>query len=47
MTTIGVEARTARMRRELVMLERAMRSWHDAPVGRDLVVPAHAGVFSP
>ncbi|WP_328721718.1 Twin-arginine translocation pathway signal [Streptomyces sp. NBC_00247] len=34
--TIAVETRSARMRRELVTLERAMRPWHDAPVGRDL-----------
>ncbi|MFF2773338.1 Twin-arginine translocation pathway signal [Streptomyces sp. NPDC058052] len=33
---IAVETRSARMRRELVSLERAMRPWHDAPVGRDL-----------
>ncbi|WP_251052667.1 MULTISPECIES: Twin-arginine translocation pathway signal [unclassified Streptomyces] len=33
---IAVETRSARMRRELVTLERAMRPWHDAPVGRDL-----------
>ncbi|MEU3881823.1 Twin-arginine translocation pathway signal [Streptomyces californicus] len=34
--TIAVETRSARMRRELTELERAMRPWHDAPVGRDL-----------
>lgn len=34
--TIAVETRSARMRRELVILERAMRPWQDAPVGRDL-----------
>ncbi|MEU2132382.1 Twin-arginine translocation pathway signal [Streptomyces sp. NPDC018352] len=34
--TIAVETRSAGMRRELVALERAMRPWHDAPVGRDL-----------
>ncbi|MFF3731667.1 Twin-arginine translocation pathway signal [Streptomyces sp. NPDC002476] len=34
--TIAAETRSARMRRELVTLERAMRPWHDAPVGRDL-----------
>lgn len=34
--TIAVETRSARMRRELVTLERAMRPWQDAPVGRDL-----------
>ncbi len=33
---IAVETRSARMRRELVALERAMRPWHDATVGRDL-----------
>lgn len=33
---IAVETRSARMRRELVTLERAMRPWQDAPVGRDL-----------
>ncbi|MFD5781124.1 Twin-arginine translocation pathway signal [Streptomyces sp. NPDC126933] len=33
---IAVETRSARMRRELVALERAMRPWQDAPVGRDL-----------
>ncbi|MFJ3836783.1 Twin-arginine translocation pathway signal [Streptomyces sp. NPDC090054] len=33
---IAVETGSARMRRELVTLERAMRPWHDAPVGRDL-----------
>ncbi|HWU10335.1 MAG TPA: Twin-arginine translocation pathway signal [Streptomyces sp.] len=34
--TIAVETRSARMRRELVTLERAMRPWHDSPVGQDL-----------
>ncbi|WP_228980323.1 Twin-arginine translocation pathway signal [Streptomyces sp. DH12] len=34
--TIAAETRSARMGRELVALERAMRPWHDAPVGRDL-----------
>ncbi|MFJ8924755.1 hypothetical protein ACIREK_35375 [Streptomyces sp. NPDC102415] len=34
--TIAAETRSARMRRELTTLERAMRPWHDAPVGRDL-----------
>ncbi|MFG3239431.1 MULTISPECIES: hypothetical protein [unclassified Streptomyces] len=34
--TIAVETRSARMRLELVTLERAMRPWQDAPVGRDL-----------
>ncbi|MET9697653.1 Twin-arginine translocation pathway signal [Streptomyces sp. NPDC006529] len=33
---IAVETGSARMRRELITLERAMRPWHDAPVGRDL-----------
>ncbi|MEU9201429.1 Twin-arginine translocation pathway signal [Streptomyces sp. NPDC048332] len=33
---IAVETRSARMCRELVTLERAMRPWQDAPVGRDL-----------
>jgi hypothetical protein len=33
---IAVETRSARMARELAALERAMRPWHDAPVGRDL-----------
>ncbi|TXS15535.1 Twin-arginine translocation pathway signal [Streptomyces sp. adm13(2018)] len=33
---IAVETRSARMRRELATLERAMRPWQDAPVGRDL-----------
>ncbi|MFJ3528264.1 hypothetical protein [Streptomyces sp. NPDC090132] len=36
MATIAVETRSARMRRELVTLERTMRPWQDAPVGRDL-----------
>ncbi|MDX2618377.1 hypothetical protein ACFT39_10200 [[Kitasatospora] papulosa] len=34
--TIAAETRSARMRRELTALERAMRPWHDAPVGQDL-----------
>ncbi|WP_282696333.1 Twin-arginine translocation pathway signal [Streptomyces sp. CC208A] len=34
--TIAVETGSARMRRELTALERVMRPWHDAPVGRDL-----------
>ncbi|MEU6871171.1 Twin-arginine translocation pathway signal [Streptomyces sp. NPDC046751] len=34
--TIAVETRSARMWLELVTLERAMRPWQDAPVGRDL-----------
>ena len=34
--TIVAETRSARMRRELTALERAMRPWHDAPVGQDL-----------
>jgi hypothetical protein len=33
---IAVETRSARMRRELGTLQRAMRPWQDAPVGRDL-----------
>ncbi|MGW0467668.1 Twin-arginine translocation pathway signal [Streptomyces sp. NPDC003027] len=33
---IAIETGSARIRRELVTLERAMRPWHDAPVGRDL-----------
>ncbi|WP_404959844.1 Twin-arginine translocation pathway signal [Streptomyces sp. 147326] len=33
---IAAETRSARMLRELATLERAMRPWHDAPVGRDL-----------
>jgi hypothetical protein len=33
---IAVETRSARMRGELVALQRAMRPWQDAPVGRDL-----------
>jgi hypothetical protein len=33
---IAVETRSARMRRELSTLQRAMRPWQDAPVGRDL-----------
>ncbi|MEU5133310.1 hypothetical protein [Streptomyces californicus] len=36
MATIAVETRPARTRRELTEPERAMRPWHDAPVGRDL-----------
>jgi hypothetical protein len=34
--TVAVETGSARMRRELRTLERAMRPWQDAPVGRDL-----------
>ncbi|WP_124264533.1 hypothetical protein [Streptomyces sp. ADI98-10] len=34
--TIAIETRSARMYRELATLEREMRPWHDAPVGRDL-----------
>lgn len=34
--TIAVETRSARMCCELATLGRAMRPWHDAPVGRDL-----------
>ncbi|WP_251056635.1 Twin-arginine translocation pathway signal [Streptomyces sp. ISL-94] len=34
--TIAAETRSVRMLRELGTLERAMRPWHDAPVGRDL-----------
>ncbi|WP_338495624.1 Twin-arginine translocation pathway signal [Streptomyces sp. SJL17-4] len=33
---IAVETGSARMRRELTALERAMQPWQDAPVGRDL-----------
>ncbi|MFF6940483.1 Twin-arginine translocation pathway signal [Streptomyces lavendulae] len=33
---IAAETRSARMLRELATLERAMRPWQDAPVGRDL-----------
>ncbi|QGV78588.1 Twin-arginine translocation pathway signal [Streptomyces ficellus] len=33
---IAVETRSARMARELATLERAVRPWHDARVGRDL-----------
>ncbi|MFD3727859.1 Twin-arginine translocation pathway signal [Streptomyces sp. NPDC058671] len=33
---IAVETGSARMRRELATLERTMRPWQDAPVGRDL-----------
>ncbi|MFC9700941.1 Twin-arginine translocation pathway signal [Streptomyces sp. NPDC056943] len=33
---IALETGSARMRRELDTLERAMRPWQDAPVGRDL-----------
>ncbi|MEU8761943.1 Twin-arginine translocation pathway signal [Streptomyces sp. NPDC048659] len=43
---IAVETGSARMRRELATLERAMRPWHDAPVGRDLaeiLVPVTEG----
>ncbi|MEV6124335.1 Twin-arginine translocation pathway signal [Streptomyces sp. NPDC052077] len=34
---IAAETRSARMRRELGALQRAMRPWHDAPIGQDLV----------
>ncbi|MFD9116221.1 Twin-arginine translocation pathway signal [Streptomyces bottropensis] len=43
---IAVETRSARMARELVTLQRAMRPWQDAPVGRDLaevLAPVTAG----
>ncbi|MFF6790706.1 Twin-arginine translocation pathway signal [Streptomyces filamentosus] len=33
---VAVETGSARMRSELSALERVMRPWHDAPVGRDL-----------
>ena len=33
---IATETRSARMRRELMTLQRAMRPWQDAPVGQDL-----------
>ncbi|MFD8739415.1 Twin-arginine translocation pathway signal [Streptomyces sp. NPDC059618] len=33
---IAIETRSARMRRELVTLQQAMRPWQDAPVGQDL-----------
>ncbi|MFF7534518.1 hypothetical protein ACFZB2_36255 [Streptomyces bobili] len=33
---IAAETRSARMRRELATLQRAMRPWQDAPVGQDL-----------
>ncbi|MBT2438819.1 hypothetical protein J7E93_01485 [Streptomyces sp. ISL-36] len=33
---IAVETGSARMKRELITLKRAMRPWQDAPVGRDL-----------
>nr|WP_223835993.1 Twin-arginine translocation pathway signal [Streptomyces venezuelae] len=33
---IALETRSVRMLRELGTLERVMRPWHDAPVGRDL-----------
>ncbi|MGW6859503.1 Twin-arginine translocation pathway signal [Streptomyces xanthophaeus] len=35
-TEIAAETGSARVLRELGTLERAMRPWHDAPVGRDL-----------
>ncbi|MFF5007100.1 Twin-arginine translocation pathway signal [Streptomyces phaeochromogenes] len=35
-TEIALETRSARMRRELTTLERAMLPWQDAPVGRDM-----------
>ncbi|MGW1183078.1 Twin-arginine translocation pathway signal [Streptomyces drozdowiczii] len=33
---VAVETRSARMRRELIILEQVMQPWKDAPVGRDL-----------
>lgn len=33
-TAIALETRSARMRGELGGLEKAMRPWHEAPVGR-------------
>lgn len=33
---IAVDTGSARMRRELRALQRAMRPWHDAPIGRGL-----------
>ncbi|MFZ3555852.1 Twin-arginine translocation pathway signal [Streptomyces sp. BH055] len=33
---IAVETRSARMRRELTTLQRAMRPWQDAPIGQEL-----------
>lgn len=44
---IAVETRSVRMARELATLERAMRPWQDAPVGRDLaelLAPVTEGV---
>lgn len=44
---IAAETGSARMLRELATLERAMRPWHDAPVGRDLaeiLAPVTEGV---
>lgn len=44
---IAVETRSMRMARELATLERAMRPWQDAPVGRDLaeiLAPVTEGV---
>ncbi|WP_327307053.1 Twin-arginine translocation pathway signal [Streptomyces sp. NBC_01298] len=44
---IATETRSARMLRELHSLEREMRPWHDAPVGRDLVevlAPVNEGI---
>lgn len=44
---IATETRSARMMRELATLERAMRPWQDAPVGRDLseiLAPVTEGV---
>lgn len=35
-TEIAAETGSARVLRELGTLERAMRPWHDSPVGRDL-----------
>ncbi|MFJ7586799.1 Twin-arginine translocation pathway signal [Streptomyces sp. NPDC097617] len=45
--TIAAETRSVRMLRELHALERAMRPWQDAPVGRDLaeiLAPVNEGV---
>ncbi|MEV7288440.1 hypothetical protein AB0O01_28500 [Streptomyces sp. NPDC093252] len=43
---IAVETLSARMRRELVTLQGAMRPWQDAPVGQDpgeVLAPAIGG----
>ncbi|MEU1451358.1 hypothetical protein ABZ455_03750, partial [Streptomyces avermitilis] len=45
---IAVETRSARMRRELATLQRVMRPWQDAPVGRDLaevLAPVEGGAL--